>query len=567
MGRLKTNLTQGSNTANVIINQGALKGGSHVDAERANTLCWVDGECLSYETAQLQLNGDYALGGIIRGQYGTNDTAHNAGARFVRVDEALYHAPYRKEDIGKQVYFKFTSFNMYGSNEQGLDEVQAYPYTITPYYIPEVSDLALFTKYYEIGDGVLSFDVVAVFTQPTINTFDTVEAWYREGTNEWKYGGNGDNQIVISGCELGHTYEVRLKVKDRHGNYSQGIIKSVLVELKSEVPNTPQGLGVSFGDVATFNWLEVCNADIDFYELRYDLHPGQEYGLIGKSNNTTLSTLLTERSAKVYLYAHNPTKGYSAPAELTYNVPIPKKPTKVTATANIGGIGVVFESIPPNCKGANVYVDDNTYYTTSNAMNIPLTPGVYRVKVAYVDIFGEGPRTDDQLVTVKATIPADMITEESLANANLAGKVKEAVDNGTAEIKQEYTKLVTDLDADPAHSKFSAITQLNDGLGLAVKKDNIISAINLSPETITLDGKFVHITGDTKFDNDVIAPGMIQAGAVTADKMQVDSLSSITATIGTLRTKTSGARVEISDDLIQVFDENNQLRVRIGIWE
>ena len=78
----------------------------------------------------------------------------------------------------------FTSFNMYGSNEQGLDEVQAYPYTITPYYIPEVSDLALFTKYYEIGDGVLSFDVVAAFTQPTINTFDTVEAWYREGTNE-----------------------------------------------------------------------------------------------------------------------------------------------------------------------------------------------------------------------------------------------------------------------------------------------------------------------------------------------------------------------------------------------
>ena len=55
MGRLKTNLIQGSNTSNVIINQGALKGGSHVDAERANTLCWVDGECLSYETAQLQL--------------------------------------------------------------------------------------------------------------------------------------------------------------------------------------------------------------------------------------------------------------------------------------------------------------------------------------------------------------------------------------------------------------------------------------------------------------------------------------------------------------------------------
>ena len=60
---------------------------------------------------------------------------------------------------------------------------------------------------------------------------------------------------------------------------------------------------------------------------------------------------------------------------------------------------------------------------------------------------------------------------------------------------------------------------------------------------------------------------MIQAGAVTADKMQVDSLSSITATIGTLRTKTSGARVEISDNLIQVFDENDTLRVRLGLWQ
>ena len=95
----------------------------------------------------------------------------------------------------------------------------------------------------------------------------------------------------------------------------------------------------------------------------------------------------------------------------------------------------------------------------------------------------------------------------------------------------------------------------------------LVSRINLSPAGARIDGKLLHVTGEALFDNNIIAKGMIQAGAVTADKMQVDSLSSITATIGTLRTKTSGARVEISDDLIQVFDENNQLRVRIGIWE
>lgn len=583
IGMLKTNLTQGSNTANVIINQGALKGGSHVDAERANTLCWVDGECLSYETAQLQLNGDYALGGIIRGQYGTNDITHNAGARFVRVDEALYHAPYRKEDIGKQVYFKFTSFNMYGSNEQGLDEVQAYPYTITPYYIPEVSDLALFTKYYEIGDGVLSFDVVAAFTQPTINTFDTVEAWYREGTNEWKYGGNGDNQIVISGCELGHTYEVRLKVKDRHGNYSQGIIKSVLVELKSEVPNTPQGLGVSFGDVATFNWLEVRNADIDFYELRYDLHPGQEYGLIGKSNNTTLSTLLIERSAKVYLYAHNPTKGYSAPAELTYNVPIPPKPSTIKIVSLINGIGITTDNIRLGCKGVNIYVDGTRYFFTTNVATIPLESGVHTVQVAFVDLFGEGPRSDEQLATIKAKIDKSLLDMESLGLEGIdkavndlkseVGTVKTAVngmDSKIIDLGNAYQRTLSDYQ----NNVNSQITQISSDIDLKVTEAmnsldgaELVSRINLSPAGTRIDGKLLHVTGDALFDKNIITKGMIQAGAVTADKMQVDSLSTITATIGTLRTKTSGARVEISDNLIEVYDDDNQLRVRLGVWE
>ena len=65
--------------------------------------------------------------------------------------------------------------------------MQAYEYTITPYYIPEVNELALYTKYYKIGDGVLSYDVVATFTAPDLNTFDTAEAWYREGAGAVSY--------------------------------------------------------------------------------------------------------------------------------------------------------------------------------------------------------------------------------------------------------------------------------------------------------------------------------------------------------------------------------------------
>ena len=56
------------------------------------------------------------------------------------------------------------------------------------------------------------------------------------------------------------------------------------------------------------------------------------------------------------------------------------------------------------------------------------------------------------------------------------------------------------------------------------------------------------------------------AGGITAAKLSVTSLSAITATIGTLRTATTGARVEIKDNIIEVYDSANTLRVRLGIW-
>ena len=583
MGRTLTTLSNTGDGVSVKLNQGSMKGGTHIDAERANTLSWIDGEALSYEGAQLQTDGSYKLTGLVRGQYATIPTDHASGARFIRIDEALYRHSYRKEDIGKTVYLKFTSMNLFGTNEQGLDEVQAYPYKIVPYYIPEVSNLALYTKYYEIGNGVLSFDVVAQFDVPRINSLDTVELWYREKGGTWKYGGAGEGLITVSGCELGHTYDVKIQVKDTHGNTSQGLTKSITVEMKSEIPNAPHGFSVSFGDMAHFNWLEVRNADVDYYEIRLDLSAGQNDGLIGRSNNTTFSTLLTERTAKVYCIAHNPAKGYGAPAELTYNIPIPKQPTKVKATANISGIGVTFEPIPVNCKGANVYIDDNVYYITTNAINVPLKAGVYAVQVAYVDMFGEGPRSSAENVAVKAKIDKSLLDMESIGLEGIdkavndlkgeVGTVKTAVngmDSKIIDLGNAYQRTLSDYQ----NNVNSQITQISSGIDLKVTQaiNNIdgaelVSRINLSPAGTRIDGKLLHVTGEALFDNNIIAKGMIQAGAVTADKMQVDSLSSITATIGTLRTKTSGARVEISDDLIQVFDENNQLRVRIGIWE
>ena len=551
MGRTRLAFNETANACEVTLNQGMLKGGTHIDAERANTLCWVNGEALSYEGANMAPNNQFSLTGLVRGQYGTNAISHNAGERFIRVDEALFRYPYRKEDIGKTIHLKFTSMNLFGSNEQELDEVQAYQYTLTPYFIPEVTGLTLYTKYYEITNRVKSFDVVSEFNVPHINSLDTVEIWYREPSGTWKYGGAGEGQVIISGCELGHTYEVKAVVKDTHGNTSQGVSKSITVELKSEIPNKPLGFSISFGDMAHFNWLEVRNADVDYYELRLDLDAGQNDGLIGRSNNTTYSGMLRNRTGKVYLYAHNPAKGYGAPAELTYNVPLPKVPANVKATGNINGIGVTFEAIPASCKGANVYVDSKVYFTTTNALTIPLDAGVYNVKVAYVDIFGEGPASEAVMVTVRAKIDKALLDMESLGLADMdkaindlkgeVGSVKTSVNGFESKLIDQanaFQHSISDLNSNVS----SQITQISNGIELKVTNAinsldgaALVSRINLSPAGTRIDGKLLHVTGAALFDNNIITKGMLQAGSVTADKMQVDSLSTITANIGDLK--------------------------------
>ena len=64
-----------------------------------------------------------------------------------------------------------------------------------------------------------------------------------------------------------------------------------------------------------------------------------------------------------------------------------------------------------------------------------------------------------------------------------------------------------------------------------------------------------------------IAADRMKANVLTAVKADLKSLSALTATIGTLRTSTSGARTEISDNLIQVFDASGRVRVKIGVWD
>ena len=285
-----------------------------------------------------------------------------------------------------------------------------------------------------------------------------------------------------------------------------------------------------------------------------------------------------------------------------------------------------------------------------------------------IDVKGNASAIEQNAKSITAIVEDVKGNKASIqANADNITSIVTKVDKQGATINSQgsaivqnansITSVVTELNKKPADCNYSSINQLQDDILLCVKKDGVINAINVSTEGIVIDGRKVHITGDTVFDNNVIVGGMIaadsialehlkansvssakiqanaitstkigagavtaekieagaitaeklaadsvtsdaiqagsvigdkiaantitsgkiasnavtsfqiQAGAVTADKIDVNTLSAITARIGELKTADTGARTVIKDNLIEVYDENNVLRVRMGVWE
>lgn len=591
-GKLINNITKDSTDIIVSCNDQLLSG-TPQDAERKNTLCWIGGECLSYVTATLLSTGNYKLSGCIRGQYNTTPAAHSAGADFVRLDNAVLHLDFTKDDIGKKIYLKFCSYNIFGAGQQDLSEVKAYEYTLAPYYIPPVTNITAYNRYRQLADGVSRYDIVVSWTPPELQSYMQGDVWYKtsnaqakdlvikEGTKgselgfdgEWTFGGSGKDQVVIPQAIVGDTYLIAVCTKDEWGESTSPDTSpqlKILVALKTEIPNTPDEFGIDFGTACTASWKEVTNTDVAFYEIRTDENAGAETsGLLARTNNLSAILPLTERSGKLYLYAKSAIGKYSAPAILQYNKPIPKKPNPPVLTSTIGGFGLTAEAIPKDCAGMNIYINgtdgQKTIKTENNSYSHACGAGIYDVSIAYYDLFGEGEKSGESRVVVKISISKDMIDDEAVSLAKVDALVKQKLNDG-AIAKQDVTTIVSNLgNLMLAKANYSAIAQMTDAINLRVQKGDVINQINLSPTTTTIAGKYLHVTGETVFDNNVIVSRMLAAKAITADKLAVTSLSAITANIGLLRTKTNGARTEIKDNLIEIFDENNFRVIALGV--
>lgn len=480
--------------------------------------------------------------------------------------------------LGATYEVRVQAINELGQLTTGVTKSIAIPKMQAP---EDVQNLHVLSRYNQTADKSVYYDLQVLFDPPSNPAnFDVAEVWYmltaKSGKpvtgQDWQYAGSSTSQVIIKALGPGETYRIKAVSVDRFGNRAETAqMVDVIVKPMDAIPDMPSNFGVTFSRNAIASWDEVLNADVDYYELRTDNNPGKDTNaLLARVKGTSAVLTLSKRADTVYLYARSTLGKYSTAATYEYNVPQLAAP-ELVVKSQLGGFNLYFSTKPAQAYAIRCHVigDERTddFETTSTMLTYSNSAGIYRIRCSFVDVFGDGLVNEKQVV-IKTQIDASLLDLESLGLNKVDERIKE-LDKKFNTNSEETTRRITNL---ASHTE-SRITELAGSIDLQVKKSigeidggELVSRINLSQSGVYIAGKLIHITGATKFDDNVIVNKMIQANAVTADKLHVENLAAVSSTIGLLRSRETGARVEIQDNLITGFDDDNNPRIKLGCW-
>lgn len=204
--------------------------GTPSEAALLNPLCYVDGEWFSYAAATLLAEKEYNLTGLVRGGFGTADVSHAAGQNFAMVDDAIVKSgPLDLSLIGKTVYFKFPSFNVYGGGQQTLADVGAYSYTVTGNMakMPPPSVPTFLVSAQADGTRQFTWDWASLTIPPDVKNGGGYKIRYKLGTGHvWENMEPAHRVGILTASPFesnqlsAGTYTFGIKVVDALGNES-----------------------------------------------------------------------------------------------------------------------------------------------------------------------------------------------------------------------------------------------------------------------------------------------------------------------------------------------------------
>ena len=486
---------------------------------------------------------------------------------------------------------------------------------LLPETVKGVENISVEQVYRQKVDGVPTYDAMLVFTEPDDINYKysqvSVQIEHNGVLGDWKVYGMSHGLMPVVGLKKNDKVNFRIipyDSKDLPHEESMVTYTHTIVP-KIGNPSAPEGVSIKFTkDNASISWKRVTTADIDRYEVRSsDSLTADNLLLMTSETSGDIDLSRIGRTGTVWVYAVNSEEVYSAPTKYGYNVPKPSAPI-VTAKTFLQSFRLNYDMIPKGCE-AVVRIDGTDYRTKEPLFVYNSDGGLYNVSVAFEDYFGLGEFSPTQTIQVKATIDAEMLDREALgltAIEDFVSTMSDKVDAIRNDVTANTTKISNTentLRSEITQSKNGILTQVAaidgrvtsavqtiDGLSTSVQKkindaksemssqltqtvsaiqlkveenltgDKLVSKINLSSAGTLIDGRLLHVTGKAKFDDDIITDKMLQANAVTADKIKADSLSAISANLGNVRSGTIVSSTIKNDSGTFSVDPNGNIR-------
>ena len=349
------------------------------------------------------------------------------------------------------------------SNHHGIDEGSDY------FFIANVEQLKAETQVRKNLDGKTVYDISVTYQLPANYFIDTARVYYKtnatgsdsnqtvfeEGVaadelgykSDWKFAGEGVAQVTIPNVHVGDVYKIRVVSKTRKGKL--GDIDSspeVLCKVnpKSTVPAKPYNLRYDFRKEFRFMWEDVADSDVVYYEVRTDNRGGQTEGMLGRTTAPTIAVKLTQRFGTIYVYAVNAQKKVSEPASCEYAYPKPNAPIGIELYPTPRGMRIVAPPLPDSCTGMVLYIkggETSEKLTSNNAVyTFTGKPDIYTLRVAYVDLIGEGYLSQEYTFTVEPTFDEEWIKDGTLSIEKMDKVVASALKRAQT-VDADVTKL------------------------------------------------------------------------------------------------------------------------------
>ena len=207
---------------------------------------------------------------------------------------------------------------------------------------------------------------------------------------------------------------------------------------------------------------------------------------------------------------------------------------------NTGSINTVIANLGVSPDGTNSYTAINQLKQTADTLSSTISSnqttqnGINQTVSTNISNLQQ---TASGLSSTVQTLTGTTIPGLAAADTALSNRITTNATNIT-QTASNITAVVTELSkTNPSQVNYAAISALASGIDLCVKDTDltgaeIVNRINIQPQVTTIDGKFLHVTGNTVFDNGVIVGGNLANNTITGGKIYAgnDDSSRIGAT-------------------------------------